>query len=49
MLLTQILANTRRHLNHRKAMRDLSGLEDHRLVDLGISRGEIAAVVQHGR
>ncbi len=49
MLLTQILANIRRHLNHRRAMRDLSDLEDHRLVDLGISRGKIAAVVQHGR
>jgi uncharacterized protein YjiS (DUF1127 family) len=49
MLLTHILANIRRHLTHRKAMRDLSGLEDHLLADLGISRGEIAAVVQHGR
>ncbi len=49
MLLTHILANIRRHLTHRKAMRDLSGLEDHLLADLGISRGEIASIVQHGR
>ena len=49
MVLTTILANIRRHLTHRKAMRDLSGIEDHLLADLGISRSEIAAVVQHGR
>ncbi len=49
MIVTTILAQIRRYLSHRKAMCDLSGLEDHRLADLGISRGEIAAVVQHGR
>ncbi len=49
MILTTILAHIRRHLNHRKAMHDLSTLDDHLLADLGISRGEISGVVQHGR
>lgn len=49
MFLSTLITAINRHLNHRKAMRDLSGLEDHRLLDLGIDRSEITAVVQHGR
>ncbi len=49
MILTIILANIRRRLRQREAVRYLSTLDDHLLADLGISRGEIAGVVQHGR
>ncbi len=49
MFLSTLIAAISCHLNHRKAMRDLSDLEDYRLADLGIGRSEIAAVVQHGR
>ena len=49
MIVTTLLAHIRSHLTQRKAMRDLSTMEDHILADLGISRGEIASVVQHGR
>ncbi len=49
MILTTILATMRRRLRQREAMRHLSSLDDHLLADLGISRGEIAGVVQHGR
>ncbi len=49
MFLSTLVAAISRHLNHRKAMNALSGLEDYQLSDLGISRGEIASVVQHGR
>ena len=49
MILTTILANIRRRLRQREAMHDLSTLDDHLLADLGISRSEIAGLVQHGR
>ena len=49
MFLSTLIAAISRHLNHRKAMRDLSGLEDYQLADPGVGRSEIAAVVQYGR
>jgi uncharacterized protein YjiS (DUF1127 family) len=49
VFLSLIFREIARRLHHRKAMRSLSEMDDRMLADLGISRGEIASVVDHGR
>ncbi len=49
MLLTALLATINCWLSYRETMRQLSGLTDRELSDLGIRRSDIAAVARRGR
>jgi uncharacterized protein YjiS (DUF1127 family) len=49
MFLLSIVAGIDRWFRYRTTLRELSGLSDHELKDLGIHRSDISAVAQHGR
>lgn len=49
MFLSSILAGINRWFRYRSTLRELSGLSDHELRDLGIHRSDIADVARYGR
>jgi uncharacterized protein YjiS (DUF1127 family) len=49
MFLSSILAGINRWLRYRETVRQLSGLTDRELNDLGISRSDISAVARNSR
>jgi uncharacterized protein YjiS (DUF1127 family) len=49
MFLSTIVAGINRWFRYRSTLRELSGLSDHELKDLGIHRSDISAVARHGR
>ncbi len=49
MFLATFLTALNRWLRYRETVRQLSGLTDRELSDLGISRGDIHAVARNGR
>jgi uncharacterized protein YjiS (DUF1127 family) len=49
MFLSTLLAGISRWLRYRDTLRQLSGLTDRELSDLGIHRGDIRAVARSGR
>ncbi len=49
MFLSSILAGINRWFRYRSTLRELSGLNDHELKDLGIHRSDISAVARSGR
>lgn len=49
VFLSSIVAGINRWFRYRSTLRELSGLSDHELKDLGIRRSDISAVARHGR
>ncbi len=49
MFLSIILSHLNRWLRYRETVRQLSGLTDRELSDLGIGRSDIQAVARNGR
>jgi uncharacterized protein YjiS (DUF1127 family) len=49
MFLSVILSSLRRWLRYREAVRELSGLSDRELLDIGVSRSDISTVAWQGR